>query len=146
MNPIEATWQPFREPLWVTVRRTGLIALIAGVIFAAASGRLANWPAATLLLLWPSFGGHWIELWFLNYLRPRLPSGRAVQVAARIVTWFAGGIILTLGALLTAAGMGIRAPHWLAWWLGGLAFIAIELTVHLVLLLRGKRNFYNGRA
>jgi len=40
---------------------------------------------------------------------------------------------------------GFRPVRWPAWWLGGLAFIGIELTVHLLLLLRGRPSFYNGR-
>jgi hypothetical protein len=85
-------WQPYREPLRVTVLRTITIALVAGVLVARfwGNGHL-RWPVATLVMLWPSFGGHWVELWFLNWLRPRLSSARVVQVAARVGVWFVGG-------------------------------------------------------
>src|SRR6266852_1192295 len=102
-------------------------------------GGLAHWPLATLLVLWPSFGGHLVELWFLNWLRPRLPVARAVQVGIRVVVWFIGGTGLALGMRLTAIVLaGFRSAHWPAWWLGGLAFIGIELAAHLVLRLRGR--------
>ena len=40
---------------------------------------------------------------------------------------------------------GFRPARWPAWWLGGLAFIGIELLAHLLLQLRGRPSFYNGR-
>src|SRR5258708_4677715 len=139
-------WQPYREPLRVTLVRTGTIALVVGAVLARWWGGLAGWPMATLLVLWPSFGGHWLELWFLNWLRPRLSIARAVQVGARVGVWFVGGAGLGLGMGLTAMALaGFRPAQWPAWWLGGLAFIGIELVVQLVLQLRGRPTFYNGR-
>jgi hypothetical protein len=139
-------WQPYREPLRATLVRTGTIALVVGTVLARPWRGLSCWPTATLLVLWPSFGGHWVEVWFLNWLRPRLPSARAVQIGARIAVWFIGGIGLTLGANLTTMALpGFRPLPWSACWLGGLAFISIELVVHLALQLRGRPNFYNGR-
>ena len=115
-------------------------------IAAAARGGLARWPAATLLAFWPSFGGHWIEVWFLNWLRPRIPAARRVQVVSRLGVWFAGGTLLAIGMVLTARALGwFRMAHWPAWWVGGAGFIGIELVAHLALQLRGRPGFYNGR-
>jgi len=139
-------WQPFREPLPVTLLRTGTIAIVVGAVLAQFWGGLARWPMATLLVLWPSLGGHWVELWFLNWLRPRLSAARRVQVAARVGVWFVGGIGLAIGMGLTAMAIGgFRLARWAAWWLGGLAFIGIELVAHLILQLRGRPSFYDGR-
>jgi hypothetical protein len=145
-------WQPFREPLRTTMLRTVMIAIIAGVLFARLSGRPGRWPLTVLLMLWPSFGGHWVDLWFLNWLRPRLPISdflpiaRGWQIAARLGVWFAGGVGLALGVRLTAMALpGFPPGHWPAWWLGGPAFIGIELLAHLALQLRGRPSFYNGR-
>ncbi len=138
-------WQPYREPLRSTILRTGLIAIIVGAVLARFWGGLARWPMATLLVLWPSFGGHWVEIWFLNWLRPLLSTARGLQVAARIGVWFVGGAGLAIGMFLTAMALaGFRPAHRPAWWLGGLAFIGIELATHLVLWLRRRPNFYNG--
>ena len=146
MITIPLIGNPYREPLRTTLARTGTIALVAGAIWAASAGRLAFWPVATLLVLWVSFGGHFVELLFLNGLRPRLPASRAVQVLVRIGVWFIGGIILLVGMRLTATALAASRPvRWPAWWVEGLAFIAIELAVHLVLWLRGRRSFYDGR-
>ncbi len=99
-------WQPYREPLRTTLVRTATIAVVLGALLARLSGGgLSRWPLTTLLMLWPSFGGHWVELWFLNWLRPRLSVGRAVQVAARVGVWFVGGTVLALGMGLTAMEM-----------------------------------------
>jgi hypothetical protein len=139
-------WQPYREPLHTTLLRTGIIAIVVGAVLARFWGGLARWPVTTLLVLWPSFGGHWVEVLFLNWLRPRLSAALPVQVAARIGVWFVGGAILALGVSLTAMVLtGFQPAHWPAWWLGGLAFIAIELFVHLFLQVRGRPGFYNGR-
>lgn len=51
-----------------------------------------------------------------------------------------------MGMHLTAKALaGFRPARWPAWWVGGGSFIAIELVVHLVLQLRGRPSFYNGR-
>lgn len=139
-------WQPYREPLRATLLRTGAIAAIAGAVFAQWKGGIARWPGAALLMLWPSFGGHWVEIWFLNWLRPRLPAARAVQSAARLAVWFAAGIGLAAGMGVTAIVLaGFGGVPWPRWWLAGLAFIGIELVAHLGLRLRGLPSFYNGR-
>jgi hypothetical protein len=142
-----APFQPYREPLRTTLLRTGLIAVAAGAVLAIAShGGVARWAAATLVALWPSFGGHWVELWFLNWLRPRLPFNRAAQIATRLLVWFAGGVILALGMYVTArAVIGPRSIHVGTLFIAGAAFIGIELIVHLVLQLSGRSSFYNGR-
>jgi len=140
-------WRPYQEPLQTTLVRTGTIALVAGAVLARSWGGLARWPLATLLMLWPSFGGHWLELWFLNWLRPRLPANRPEQIAARVVVWFVGGAVLALGMSVTALVLaGLQPARWPAWWLGGLAFIGVELVAQLVLQMRGRASFYNGRA
>lgn len=140
-------WQPYREPLRTTLVRTGTIALVVGFVVARLwGGGLARWPLATLLVLWPSFGGHWLELWFLNWVRPRLSVARAVQVGARVGVWFVGGTGLALGMGLTAMALAAYRPaQWPAWWLAGFAFIGIELVAQLALQLRGQPSFYNGR-
>jgi hypothetical protein len=143
------TWQPYHEPLRATLLRTGTIAVAAGAAFARSWGGLKAWPAATLLMLWPTFGGHWVEIAFLNRLRPRLPPARPAQVAARLAVWFVSGMILALGMGLTAGVLGLRPPHGSAWgppgWVAGLAFIALELVAHAVLQILGRPSFYNGR-
>jgi hypothetical protein len=97
-------------------------------------------------MLWPALGGHFVELLFLNWLRPRLSTTRAVHVMARVGVWFIGGIVLLFGMQLTSTAVGAVLPAQRpAWWVGGLAFIGIELVAHLFLKMRGRPNFYDGR-
>ena len=71
---------------------------------------------------------------------------RASQVAARMVVWFAGGVVLATGMYLTATAAGRPTTRqWPGWWIGGLAFIGIELVARLGLYLRGQPSFYNTR-
>jgi len=146
MTSENITWRPVREPIATTLMRTGAIALVVGAILAWRSHDLRQWPIASLLVFWPAFGGHWVEIVFLNYVRPRLPNARATQFVARLAVWFAGGVVLLAGMVLTAKLLDSTAQaHRPAWWVGGVAFIGIELIVHLILLARGKPNAYNGR-
>ena len=146
MSIDRASWQPFREPLRNTLLRTGTIALVAGAILAWRTGGLARWPMAVLLMLWPAFGGHWVELLFLNFLRQRISASRVVQIGVRLTVWFMGGVILMFGMRLTAMALaGFQTRHSPAWWVGGVAFIGIELFVHSIMRLRGLPNFYDGR-
>lgn len=142
-------WQPYREPLRRTLTRTVSIALVVGAVIAFRRGGITRWPAATALALWPSLGGHWLELWFLNWLRPRLSHHRGTQVAARIALWFAGGAVLAMCMWLTATALsGLRLPLANPWWLAGLAglaFIGVELIAHTAIQLRGRPSFFNGQ-
>ena len=152
---------PYRESLRQTLTRTITIALVIGAVLAqwpiagptsrGASNFLTRWGTGTLLALWPSLGGHFVELFFLNHLRQRLPTTRATQSAARLTTWFIAGALLTFAMKLTAttlfsaSGIGARMPTQRLCLFGGLAFIAIELLAHLGLHLRHRPNVYNGQ-
>jgi hypothetical protein len=141
---MRSPWQLEREPLRTTLVRTGAIAVIAGAVLARWWGGWSRWPMATLLALWSSLGGHWVEVFFLRWLRPRVSSARAVQAGVRVVVWFVGGVGLALGMYLTA--MALAGPaRWPVWWVWGLVFIGIELVAHLVLHARGRPSVYNGR-
>lgn len=142
-------WQPFREPLRRTLKRTVGIAIVTGGVIALARGELSRWPAASVVMLWPSLGGHYVELWFLNWVRPRLSHSRATQIAARLVVWFVAGVLLGAGMWLTAAVLpGLRPPHapvtrLLA--LAGVAFIGLEVVAQTWLQLQGRPSFFDGR-
>lgn len=135
----------------MTLSRTGAIALGVGALVARPWGGgawLTRWGMAALLMLWPALGGHWVEVWFLNRLRPRISAARQVQVGTRLGVWFVAGVGLALGMAATATALGVHRTlsAWgRAWWIGGLGLIGIELIAHLVLWLRGRRSFYDGR-
>jgi len=136
---------PFREPLSRTVLRTVGIALIVGVASAWRAGRLQIWSSLTLVALWFTFGGHWVEVFFLNVLRPRLPASRMIRIVARLATWFVGGMVLGAGASFTAARLAGLHARWPVWWFG-IGFVVLELFVHLPSYLLRRSSFYDGRA
>lgn len=141
---------PHREPLQSVVTRNLAIAAAVATIAAFATGRLSRWPLVFLLALWPSFGGHWIELWFLHYLRPRLPAHRPIHTTARILLWFAAGALFTFAMRATLALVSkLAAPmpptRLPSWWAGGLAFLTLELLVHAALTSRRRPSFFNHR-
>jgi hypothetical protein len=134
------------EPLHRTLLRTVTIAVIAGTAIARSSGGWSRWPLASLLAFWITFGGHWVEILFLNGVRARISSARGVQMAARLAVWFVGGVLLGFGIVLTARAFGAPgAWRWPAWWMFGIFFIGVELAVHLILLLRGQPGFFRDR-
>jgi hypothetical protein len=140
------TYTPYREPVRVTLTRALTIAVILGAIIAGTAGGLRRWPAATLVALWPALGGHFVELWYLNWLRPRLSPNRVTQVTARLLTWFAGGVLCGIAMGFTARAIGTApSAQWLNWWISGLGFVALELIVHLVMFVRGIPSFYDRR-
>jgi hypothetical protein len=139
-------WQPYREPLRIAMLRTGMIAIVVGAVLARWWGGMARWPMATLLVLWPSFGGHWVEIWFLNWLRPRLSIARGLHGCGSlwgVVRWWHrsrswngsdrnGATGVPAGALACLVARGTRLHR-------------NELVTHLALQLRGRPSFYNGR-
>jgi hypothetical protein len=134
------------EPLIQTLRRTVSIAVVVGLGVAVATHRLGAWPLATLLALWFSLGGHYVEVGFLTRVRPRLSRRRSVEVLARLLAWFVGGVTLAWGMALTVRLLfGGRWSPFPAWYWGGVAFVGVELVVHLWLELRRRPSFYNGR-
>jgi hypothetical protein len=132
------------EPLRATLVRTGLIALVVGVVAARIQRQPASWPQWTAFALWFSFGGHWVELFFLDWLRPRLAAVRSARVIGRLVTWLIGGTLLMVGARITAQSLGMQPMRLPPWWHGGPILVGIELVVHALPPLRWRPNFYNG--
>jgi uncharacterized membrane protein YdcZ (DUF606 family) len=138
-------WQARREPFRATLSRTIGIAVVVGGVIAWRFRTLQAWPIAAVLVLWFSFGGHWVELWFLNAVRPRLSRSRITQLAARVAVWFVGGVALGLGIILTMRLFRLtRSAEPPPWWVAGVVFIALELVVHALLLVRRRPNFYSG--
>jgi len=95
--------------------------------------------------LWFSFGGHWVELFFLNWLRPRLRAARWSQILGRVLTWLVAGTLLMIAARITVLSLGTQVIRLPPWWLGGPVFLSVELFVHALPQLRGQPNFYNGQ-
>ncbi len=157
--PDPARFQPYHEPFRTTLLRTGLIALALGSIGSIVhQGRLPAgrtdvyaWMVLVLCVLWFSLGGHWVELAYLNCLRPRIAKWPDhVLVWVRIGTWLLGGSVLALGIVTTYGllmvgqmpGTGLLRR---ALFLGGPVFAVIELVPHTLLTALGRPSFWNRR-
>jgi hypothetical protein len=138
-------WEPFTEPWRTTALRTGLLALGIGIGVGVYARRPALVPLATLLALWFTLGGHFLEVLFRNELRQRIGGRAAIQALARIASWFVGGSLLYAGASATRAILTGRGFAPWPWWMAGIAFVGVELLVHLLLRVRGELSFYDGR-
>jgi hypothetical protein len=134
----------FEEPFRRTLARNVVLAAIVGVVFALQRRDLELLLPVTTLAMWFSLGGHYVELAFLNGVRPRLPQLGLTQALVRLLVWSCGGALLYACMAVTAA-LAIGAPPLRLWWFGGVLFIGVELVVHAVRAIRGLPNFYNGR-
>lgn len=134
----------FSEPLRRTLARTVSIAVVVGTAFALLRQDLTAFLPVTVLALWITLGGHYVELAFLNGVRGRIPPGRWAQAAVRLLLWSGGGVLLSFGMAATARAMSVTAPPLKPCWVA-LLFVGVELTVHAVLAIRGAPNFYDGR-
>jgi len=137
-------WPPVEEPAVLAILRNLTLASLVGVVFSLARRAPFLAPPITLLALWPTLGGHFVELAFLYGLRPRLPRARVAQIQARLLWWLAGGAVLGSAVIATAQLLPVTAPPWRWWWLGAPGFVALELAVHASLGLLGRPNFYRG--
>lgn len=138
------TWQPYTEPLRVTLVRTGILGLVIGFVIAVTQRQPGSWALWTVFALWFTFGGHWVEIFFLNWVRPRLAASRWAQVNGRVVTWLVGGTVLMIGARMTVLSVSAYALRLPPWWLGGAVLVGVEVLVHALSQLRSQPNFYNG--
>ena len=141
----ESRREPFTEPWSSTALRTGSIALAVGIGVGLYQRHFTVVPVTTLLALWFTLGGHFVEVLFRNQLRHRIGGEAPVQVLTRLVYWFVGGSVLYAGVIATRALLtGQRIVHW-PWWIGGVFFVGLELVIHLLLLARRQPSFYDGR-
>jgi len=125
--------------------RTVALAAIVGAVLALQRHDLKLLLPIAALALWFSLGGHYLELAFLNELRPRVPPGRLMQAVVRVLVWLSGGVVLYVGMAATARALPIEAPPLRLWWFGGFLLVGVELVVHALLAVRRRPNFYNGR-
>ena len=138
-------WPRFQEPVRRTLTRNLAIAGVIAAGWALATGRPRLVFPLVILASWFSLGGHYVEVAFLNGLRPRIAPRRVVQVVVRVLVWMASGILLYLCMVATAHLLPFRPPALRLWWYGAVLLIGIELLAHAALAIRGRPNFYNGR-
>ena len=133
-----------REPFANMLLRNLLLATGVGAGLAIRSHSLQRWFPASLVMLWPTLGGHYLELAFLDLVRPRLTRRPPVRTLARVLTWMAGGVLFAMAMHLTGSALG--DAYFVTWpplWLGAVGMIGIELIAHTALRLRGLPSFFD---
>ena len=138
------TGERFSEPWPTTLARTAGLALVIGIGVGLYQHRLSAVPTTTVLALWFTLGGHFVELWYRNELRPRIAS-RPLALFARLIAWFVGGSALFWGALVTRTLMGDHRNTSWPWWAGGVLFVGAELAIHVWLRVRRQPSVFDGR-
>ncbi|HKE89070.1 MAG TPA: hypothetical protein VKB45_01960 [Gemmatimonadales bacterium] len=135
----------FTEPGRATALRTGSIALAIGIGVTLARRQLSLLPVVTLMALWFTLGGHYVELLFRNRLAPVVDGSPQRLALVRLPYWFVGGSLLYAAALATRDILVGRGHMSSPWWMGGALFVVAELLIHLVMRARGQPSFYDGR-
>ena len=106
---------------------------------------IAYWGSLVLAVFWFSFGGHWTEIIYLNYIRMALPESASIEFVTRLLIWYIGGCPLFAGMKATLNYFDNSLMDPVAWWLGGGLFIFVELIVHSILTIFGRNSLWNGR-
>ncbi len=90
------------------------------------------------------FGGHWLELLFINYIKFALPKNILLLYFIRIAYWFLCAIPLFFIADFINTLFSHKTSHLGQWWTFGFFYIGIELLMHGIMQIRAKKSFYNG--
>jgi hypothetical protein len=143
--------EKFPERFPQTIIRTVMLAAVIAIVItllhlfpAGQRSKFAQFGMIWLMAFGIVFGGHWLELLFINYLKFALPKNMPVLYMSRIVYWFFCAIPLLfivnlIGGLFTyTAGLPGQ------WWALGLGYIGIELFMHALMQVRYQKSFYNG--
>ena len=145
-NP-EKNTEPFGQTIKRTLITTTIIALILYFvnIFPHSSQSeplifMATWAAVFCIV----FGGHWLELLFINYIKFALPANILLLYVTRVIYWFLSSVPLFFLADFVAGlfSSSDRFPG--TWPKFGLLYIGIQLIMQAITHLRLKKSFYNG--
>jgi len=145
-NP-EKNTEPFIQTVIRTILTTTIIAVILYCLHVFPPGdksKLMLFEMIWLIVFCIVFGGHWLELVFINRIKFALPKNILLLYCIRICYWFLCSIPLFFIADFiynlfshNRGGLG----HWYTF---GFFYIGIELLMHAIMQIRLKKSFYNG--
>jgi hypothetical protein len=145
-NP-EKNTESFIQTIIRTIVTTTIIAVILYCSHIFPSGEKSKltlfemiWSAVFCIV----FGGHWLELIFINHLKFALPKSILVLYFIRISYWFLCSIPLFFLAELIANLFSDNRVYLGHWWTFGFFYIGIQLIMHAIMYIRFKKSFYNG--
>lgn len=147
MRSPEKYHEPFLQTVKRTIITTTIIAAIitfAGVFPAGGKSKLVLFGISWAMVFCIVFGGHWLELLFINYIKFVLPKNIIVLYLVRMAYWFLSSIPLFIVAGQVANLFSGETVHIGRWWAFGLIYIGIELFMYAMMQIKTKKSFYNG--
>ena len=90
------------------------------------------------------FGGHWLELLFINHIKFALPKNSTILCLTRIIYWFLSAIPLFFTANFSLHLFSYHINLFNKWWFFGVVYVGLELVMYAIMQLRLKKSFYNG--
>ncbi|MDB5134129.1 MAG: hypothetical protein JWP37_732 [Mucilaginibacter sp.] len=145
-NP-EKNTEPFIQTIIRTILTTTIIAVILYWVHLFPSGgksKLTQFEMIWSVVFCVVFGGHWLELVFINYLKFALPKNILLLYLIRVAYWFLCAIPLFFVMNLICNSFSHKTGHLGHWWAFGFFYIGIELLMHAIMQMRFKKSFYNG--
>ena len=142
--------EKFHESFQKTVLRTALTAAVLTVIFYFGDVFQTNGNKLKIFgICWASimcitFGGHWTEILFINYLKFYLPKNLAALYTSRIIMWYATAIVLFFISQYVFNSLSGGNETIGGWWTFGFLYILIQMIIHGIIHLQIKKSFWNG--
>jgi hypothetical protein len=130
-----------------TILTTTIIAVIINWLHIFPSGeksKLTLFEMIWSVVFCIVFGGHWLELMFINYIKFAIPKNILLLYFIRIAYWFLCSIPLFFMANLINNLFSRKTGHLGHWWTFGFFYIGIQLLMHAIMQIRFKKSFYNG--
>jgi len=145
-NP-EKNTEPFIQTVIRTILTTTIITVILYCLHVFPPGdksKLTLFEMIWLIVFCVVFGGHYLELVFINYVKFALPKNILLLYFIRIGYWFLCAIPLFFIADFVYNLFSDKTGHLGHWWAFGFFYIGIELFMHAIMQIRLKKSFYNG--
>ena len=145
-NP-EKNTESFLQTVKRTIITTTIIALVLYLINIFPSGessKLKVFGIIWLVIFSIVFGGHLLELVFINHIKFSLPRNILLLYFIRIGYWFLSSIPLFILANFVSNLFSHKRGHLGNWWTFGFIYIGIQLLMYGIMHIRLKKSFYNG--
>ncbi|MDB5124570.1 MAG: hypothetical protein JWP94_2699 [Mucilaginibacter sp.] len=147
MEDPEKNTEPFVQTAIRAILTTTIIAVILSWLHIFPSGdksKLTLFEMIWLIVFCIVFGGHWLELVFINQVKFALPKNIVLLYFIRIGYWFLCSIPLFFIANLINDLFSHKTEQLGHWWAFGFFYNGIQLLMHAIMHIRFKKSFYNG--
>lgn len=147
MQKPEKNTQPFTQTITGIIITTTVITTI--LVLTGAFPWYEKTKLEIFGIIWAAvfcivFGGHWLELLFVNYLKFVLPQHIVFLYVIRIGYWFLSSIPLFFLARFVIQSLSNDQRQFGHWWAFGFLYISIEMFMYGIMQVRTKKSFYNG--